>query len=276
MRSKKKLCSKDNQHLFNTRYFSSTKTIFVDDWQEILNKENLYLSLAYLKALEISLPSYGFRYVLFYDKDEKVIGLAYFQIIQITDKDIKFEALSNKMHGILPNSFKKWLTTRLLICGNAFATGENGFLFSDDVSRDDKVHLIDEAIRCIINEEEIKNRKVSISLIKEFWHSNNLIPSKFINYGYHELNIDVNMIAQIDSNWMGFNDYLNALNSKFRTKAKQVFKKSGSLKIIDFDVNTINERLLEIEELYNHMVDKSSFSFGRLNANTLLKLKESL
>ena len=276
MRSKKKLCSKDNQHLFNTRYFSSTKTIFVDDWQEILNKENLYLSLSYLKALEISLPSYGFRYVLFYDKDEKVIGLAYFQIIQITDKDIKFEALSNKMHGILPNSFKKWLTTRLLICGNAFATGENGFLFSNEVSRDDKVHLIDEAIRCIINEEEIKNRKVSISLIKEFWHSNNLIPSKFINYGYHELNIDVNMIAQIDSNWMVFNDYLNALNSKFRTKVKQVFKKSGSLKIIDFDVNTINERLLEIEELYNHMVDKSSFSFGRLNANTLLKLKESL
>ena len=125
-----------------------------------MNKENLYLSLAYLKALEISLPSYGFRYVLFYDKDEKVIGLAYFQIIQITDKDIKFEALSNKMHGILPNSFKKWLTTRLLICGNAFATGENGFLFLNDVPRNDKVHLIDEAIRFIINEEEIKNRKI--------------------------------------------------------------------------------------------------------------------
>jgi predicted N-acyltransferase len=100
--------------------------------------------------------------------------------------------------------------------------------------------------------------------------------SKFVNYGYHELNIDVNMIAQIDSNWTSFNDYMNALNSKFRTKTKQVFKKSENLDIIDFNIITIKERLSEIEELYNHMVDRSSFSFGRLNANTLLKFKENL
>ena len=273
---KNKLCSKNNQHSFTTRYFSSTKNIASDDWRAFLNNQNLYLSIAYLNALEIGLPCYGFRYVLFYNKDEKVIGLAYFQIIHITENDIKFEALSNKMNGLLPNSLKKWIKTRLLICGNAFATGENGFLFSDDVLKNDRLQLIDEATKYIIDEEDIQNRRISISLIKEFWHRNNLMTSKFINYGYHELNIDVNMIAKIDSNWTSFNDYLNALNSKFRTKTKHVFKKSENLDIIDFNIITIKERLPEIEELYNHMVDRSSFSFGRLNANTLLKLKEHL
>lgn len=273
---KNKLCSKNNKHSFTTRYFSSTKSIANDDWRAFLNNQNLYLSIAYLNALEIGLPSYSFRYVLFYNKDEKVVGLAYFQIIHITENDIKFEALSNKMNGLLPNSLKKWIKTRLLICGNAFATGENGFLFSDDVLKNDRLQLIDEATKYIIDEEDIQNRRISISLIKEFWDRNNLMSSKFVNYGYHELNIDVNMIAKIDSNWTSFNDYLNALNSKFRTKTKHVFKKSENLDIIDFNIITIKERLSEIEELYNHMVDRSSFSFGRLNANTLLKFKENL
>jgi hypothetical protein len=180
------------------------------------------------------------------------------------------------MRGLLPNSFNKWLTTRLLICGNAFATGENGFLFLDHISINDQVQLIDRSIQFIVKEEEVQNRKISISLIKEFWYSNDLISPEYINYGYHEINIDVNMIAQIDPKWMSFNDYLNALNSKFRTKTKQVFKKSLNLEIINFDITTIRDRLIEIDELYNHMVDKSSFSFGRLNANTLLKLKQNL
>ena len=113
---KNKLCSKNNQHSFTARYFSSTKSIASDDWRAFLNNQNLYLSIAYLNALEIGLPSYSFRYVLFYNKDEKVVGLAYFQIIHITENDIKFEALSNKMNGLLPNSLKKWIKTRLLIC----------------------------------------------------------------------------------------------------------------------------------------------------------------
>ena len=55
-----------------------------------------------------------------------------------------------------------------------------------------------------------------------------------------------------------------------------MLKKSKQLEIIDFEIDTIQERLSEIDKLYHNMVNKSSFSFGRLNAKTLLELKDKL
>ncbi|MDP4988957.1 MAG: hypothetical protein NWP54_02250, partial [Polaribacter sp.] len=73
-----------------------------------------------------------------------------------------------------------------------------------------------------------------------------------------------------------FDDYLDAMNSKFRTKAKQVLQKSNRIEIRKFTEETILIHLQEIDEMYNTIVDKANFSFGRLNATTLLLVKKAL
>ena len=276
MNIQKYFCSKSETATYHIECFNSILKVNLNDWEGVLRNKNLYLGFDYLIALELGLPDYEFRYLLFYDTNNKIVGISYFQLLNITDRDINFDALSNKMRGLLPNSFKKWLSTRILICGNAFATGENGFIFSECVSKKDEIHHINMCIQYIVDQEAAENRSVSISLIKEFWPNDFLISTYFYNHKYHEVNIDVNMVLNLNKSWNSFDDYLIALNSKFRTKSKQVYKKSNQLKIIDFNIDTIQERLAEIDKLYHHMVNKSSFSFGRLNAKTLLKLKDRL
>jgi len=50
------------------------------------------------------------------------------------------------------------------------------------------------------------------------------------------------------------------------TKAKQVLQKSSRIEIRKFTEETILIHLQEIDEMYNTIVDKANFSFGRLNA----------
>lgn len=276
MNIQKQFCSNSEITSYRIEYYNSIEKVNLDHWEEVSKNQNIYLGHNYLSALEMGLSDFNFRYFLFYDTDNKIVGISYFQLLNITDQDVNFDALSNKMQGLLPLSFKKWLSSRILICGNAFATGENGFVFLDCVSKSDSIELIDKAIQHIVDQEEIANRSISISLIKEFWPNELSQFTAFKSYKYHEVNIDVNMVLDIKPSWSSFDDYLQALNSKFRTKTKQVLKKSEQLEIIDFEIDTIQERLSEIDKLYHNMVNKSSFSFGRLNAKTLLELKDKL
>lgn len=276
MNIQKQFCSKSEITSYRIEYYESIEKVNLDHWEEVSKNQNIYLGHNYLSALEMGLSDFNFRYFLFYDTDNKIVGISYFQLLNITDQDVNFDALSNKMQGLLPLSFKKWLSSRILICGNAFATGENGFVFLDCVSKSDSIELIDKAIQHIVDQEAIANRSISISLIKEFWPNKLSQFTAFKSYKYHEVNIDVNMVLDIKPSWSSFDDYLKALNSKFRTKTKQVLKKSKQLEIIDFEIDTIQERLSEIDKLYHNMVNKSSFSFGRLNAKTLLELKDKL
>ena len=74
-----------------------------------------------------------FRYVILHEED-KPVGIAYFQVINITKNEINTDALAERMGGLLPRHLINSLNINLLICGNAFATGENGYFFKEDVN----------------------------------------------------------------------------------------------------------------------------------------------
>lgn len=244
-------------------------------WDELVKDKNIYLSRDYLSAIERSLPAYDFRYILFYE-NESPVGVGYCQIIKITANEINADELSNRLGGMLPKSIINNIDLKILICGNAFASGENGFLFNDKIDFQEGVGLVTKAVDEVHLAEKKAGNKIAITLIKEFWPSSfdKIVGLK--DTGCSELKIDVNMILTLLDTWDSLEDYLADMNSKFRTKAKHVFKQSEPLEIIHFDVDTIEERLEEINELYNTIVDNASFSFGRLNATTLLELKRSL
>jgi len=113
-------------------------------------------------------------------------------------------------------------------------------------------------------------------MIKEFWPASFEAISYLKEKGCLEINIDVNMVLTLKEEWTQFDDYLDAMNSKFRTKAKQVLQKSSRIEIRKFTEETILIHLQEIDEMYNTIVDKANFSFGRLNATTLLLVKKAL
>jgi hypothetical protein len=255
---------------------SSISQVDKISWNNLIQKENIYLGIPYLGALEMALPSYSFRYFQFYSEDNMLVGIGYCQIIKIGGNDINKDALVERMGGLLPKSLVNSIDMRILICGNAFASGENGFYFLPSIEAKMGLDLITSALDEVHTSAKKEGKKITITLIKEFW------PESFENLAYLkdkgccEINIDVNMVLTLDASWASFDDYLSAMNSKFRTKAKSIFKKSEKLTAINFDIPMIEKRLQEIDELYTIIVDKANFSFGRLNAKTLLEVKKAL
>jgi predicted N-acyltransferase len=259
----------------NTLFCTSIQQVS-SDWDRIVGDKNVYLTRNYLQALEEGLEHTRFHYIQFFSKDRDLIGVAYCQIIPITPNEINVKALSERVGGVLPENLINSIDMKLLICGNAFATGENGFLFSPSVHWDTACDSVNKALGEIHLREKKEGNKIAITLIKEFWSATIKGSNKFKESGFSEVNIDVNMVLRLDESWKSFEDYLAAMNSKFRTKATQVLRKSTRLDCIDFDGDPDDQSIHQVDELYNTIVDKANFSFGRLNGSTLFAMKKSL
>lgn len=261
----------------HTVFYSSITHVTQADWDTIVGDQNPYLTKAYLLALEQGLGHMQFRYIQFYSAAKKPVGIAYCQIVPITSKEINIDALSEKIGGVLPKSLLGSIDLNVMICGNAFATGENGFIFSDKVDDTNAYQSVYTALDELHLREKKADHKIAITMMKEFWPSSFANAEYFKQNGCSEVNIDVNMILTLDSSWATFDDYLGAMNSKFRTKAKQVLKKSSSIQVLDLNTTEDKERSLsDVDHLYNTLLDRANFSFGRFNAKTLFGLKETL
>ncbi len=268
--------SVSSQVNYEAQFFNSIDEIDAEKWNNTLSNRNIYLSIPYLKALQTGLKTYDFKYIIFYNQDKEPVGICYCQIIKITAAEINIAALVQRIGGMLPQNIIKRMDLRVLICGNAFASGENGFLFKEGIETQNAIDLVSNAIDEIHYSEKKQGKKISITMIKEFWPASFEAISYLKDKGCTEINIDVNMVLTLKEEWTQFDDYLDAMNSKFRTKAKQVFQKSSRIEIRKFTEETILIHLDEIDTLYNTIVDRANFSFGRLNATTLLLVKKAL
>ncbi len=115
-------------------------------WNAVIQSENIYLSIPYLASLEMALLDYSFRYFQFYSEDNKPIGIGYCQIIKIGGKDINKDALAERIGGLLPKSIMNNIDVRILICGNAFASGENGYYFLPSIDNKLGLDLVTSAV----------------------------------------------------------------------------------------------------------------------------------
>ena len=76
----------------------------------------------------------------------------------------------------------------------------------------------------------------SAVLLKEFWPDTFVNSDRLKEYSFREFMVDVNMVLQIHPSWDSMGDYLDSMNTKFRTKAKSCFKKSKDIVVKDLDL----------------------------------------
>ncbi len=256
-------------------YYNHIKDIPVEDWNSVNSNNNIFLSLDYLKTLEDTLyENIKFRYIIFYDKKTPV-ALAAAQLIKFNSAQLKFQEFPCKINDTIRNKLFKNLEVRVLVCGNLFSCGEHGFIYnSDKIKAKEAFENLSNALREIRKSEN--SDKPSFILLKEFW------PQSFDNSDYikdhdfREFRIDVNMVLEIPQNWNTFEDYLGSMRTKFRTRAKKVFKKSKKLVVKDFEAQDIVTFKDDIDKLYLSVIDKADFKIGKLNSYTFKHLKQTL
>ena len=239
----------------------SVAAINAEDWNSIVQDQNVYLSLDYLKSLESTMtPEMDFLYTMVYNKQDKSVLAGVFQVVTFLYKK------NDHPSKFLKHFHKDQdgnLSMNMLVCGNVFAGGENGFIHTKDISYAEAIHQMATIILHI--KKEIKtSKKITVMLFKEFWSDTFTESDLLTDFQFQGFQVDVNMILPMHPSWKSMEDYLFSVKTKFRNKAKGVYKKSTSLALRSLNHDEIAANQKRIKELFANVVEKSHYTYGAI------------
>ena len=111
--------------------FDSVNLLNQQHWDALVPSNEVYMSMPYLKALEATLGDHiDFRYILFYNESFDPVGVAIVQLLRFSNQEMNTVDLQERFGSYISDKLLHNLDARVLLCGNAFSTGENGFMFA--------------------------------------------------------------------------------------------------------------------------------------------------
>jgi len=261
---------------FNYTFYDSVSKVNARDWNKVTGSKNIYLSLDYLEGLESAMSGMmRFLYILFYDDAKQPIAAAAVQELTFKGNSLEYKDILSKADIRLKHRIPGAPDLHVLICGNVFACGENGFAHTDAISGEEAYEILAKGLK-LLSKQEKPRRAFSVVLLKDFWLSSAETTDVLKVEKFRDFMIDVNMVLRMDKSWKSREDYLNAMTTKFRTKAKGVYKKSETLTARDMDKQEISKHAERIGVLYSNVVEKAGFRFGSLKAEAFYNFKKNL
>lgn len=253
--------------------FDSIAHVPVDEWNKIIPESKGLMRHAYLTAIEKSSneKEQG-RYVLLY-KNKIPVGAAIFNIVLFTGEDYRTDEKSSLKK--LTNTFKDKVKLRVLVCGHTHISGDHGFIYSKDISHKEAYHALADACYQIRRAEKLRG-KIKLQLIKDFYEAE-FKASKYLEvFKYRQFRVDPNMILKIRPGWNSFDEYLNAMNTKYRKKALSIVKQGTVLERRSLSAEEIEMNFDKIQELYLNVANKAKVRINHFDTTYLVQLKINL
>ena len=265
-------CTNTNTALF----FSSIDEIPAKVWEGLACTENIYFQPYFIKALEKNHPEIIFSYIVLVDKNNHPTAFASIKIIDFHLESIKndLEFLRNigrKLH-VFPD--KKPL--KLLICGNTFVSGEHGVFIKKNQDKKAIIKELAKSINHFVNSDKKLKKQIDAFLLKDFAKESLFITDELKDFKYHTFLVEPNMQLQLQEDWQNFDDYLASMKTKFRVKARKVFKQSTEIRIEEVTIENIDKKLPKMTALYEKVASNAGFNLGNFNLETYKDLKEKL
>ncbi len=268
------------QQINTIEYFSSVRDIPNPIWEQLGCTTNTYFNPKYLIAIEQNHVEIQFCYVVLYDTNQLPIAFAIVQIVDLYLTNIhnnytswvaRIKDIGNK-YGVFYT--KKPL--KILICGNSFLSGEHGIFIKANQDKNQVLQNIIDAISRFVVSDDILKRTIKGFLLKDFITEALTVNDDLLKKDFHSFKVDPNMLMSIDTNWINFTDYLGAMKTKFRVKAKKALELSSGLQEIDITRDNLEYYTPQMTVLYRNVSTKAGFKLGEFNINSYLLLKDNL
>ena len=215
-------------------------------------------------------------YTIFYQQD-RVVGRALFQCgIWEANASYKDEEEEKKQSFSLKNWFANKVKFNGILCGNILLTGEYGFNFDYTTIDKKKVsHIITQAAKGI-EEEYYSDSKLPTAIIAKDLVTTPQLNEDWTSLGYHQFEVQPNMVMQINPAWETFDDYLAELTSKYRVRVKRAYKKSKEITSREFSEADIEANLDTIFQHFISVQKNAGFNLVYLKPTYFLELKKRL
>ena len=224
----------------------SIKGEFKEKWDHHISDNNPFLKSSFLKLFEVYDSKELKPFYIEFNNN-----FIYGNLITIAgEKAVNYYDQNNS------TSLKKWLMKRVKIrvfCfGNTHMSNMPCHQLQSDLISEDKF----KELTSIINQKY----GIRYFLIPDHFFSAIKANKRNLSSQFNIFKIDPDMRLDIPENWKSFEDYNNAISSKYKKRLRGELKKSKALssKIISKE-DLINLKG-QMSELYNNVYQKSSFS----------------
>ena len=262
-------CKNTNTALF----YSSINDIPTNTWKTLNCENNVYFHKDFLKSIEKNHPEITFSYIVLVDNHEIPIAFSSIQIVNFYMNSIQndFDFLKNL--GKKLRILKDNIPLKLLISGNTFVSGEHGVFIKQNQDKQKVILALAKAINHFVNSNKNLKNSIDAFLLKDFVNESLFITDELKNVSYNPFSVEPNMLLNIDENWQNFDDYLAAMKTKFRVKAKKAFSQSTLIKIEEITSENIENQIIEMTALYKKVAANSNFNLGTFNLETYKDFK---
>ena len=259
------------------------------DWDAFVAQfapHNLYLSRDYLTALEAAVQGTATRcvYVLFYRRDVAV-GAVLCQVnrydavesgrLDRPNPDLSFWA---RLNARIKRTFARWGNSYIFVAGNLYATNERHYVFHPTLlNREAQANLLYEGIEQA-RRQTARQMGVSIpvTLHKEFFEGSLPLLAEVERHGALRVAVEPNMTLRIDPTWQTFEDYLDAMHSKYRVRARRALTKLEGLETRCLTAKEIAENEATIYALYRNVEREAGYNMAPLPLHYFTHLAETL
>lgn len=258
---------------------------FATEWDALAPKHNVFLQSQYLHTLQKFPPQkMGFRYMILH-KGEKPVGIIYVQTYFVRMADsVKQKEAPTGLWNRFKNSIQQWFINKavfnVLICGNLILTGEHGYYISDDsLIEEESIRLVAAAMDLLQDiEEATTKKKVHIQMFKDYpaKATREAIKIGLRKANYHKYTIQPCMYMRLPKEWASFDDYTNAMSSKYRVRARRAAKKGAELTKRELTLEEIEANNDRIYELYSNIAGNVGFNAYTFDEKYFLALKKNL
>lgn len=251
-------------------------------WDSVAAQGSLFLRRAVLRVFEGHGPDNIVpRYAMIFRGDKPVAILAV-QMVSITGKQLRREEASEKRSSSLlrralspaARVASASLSERILVAGNLLSWGFHGIAFAAGEEHADLWPAVAEALYRIRRAERLTGQ-TDFVLVKDLTAQQNGLEA-LRRFSYRPLETEPNMVLSIDPAWRAYDDYLAALDAKYRRNAKdQVKKLVGAGCTIEplIDLTPHSRRL---HELYRSVQGNASVRLVTLTETCLPALAQAL
>ena len=262
----------------NALFFDSIDKIPENLWAELGVENDSYLSSSYLKCIEKNHTGVIFSYMFLLNSSNKPIAFANLQIVDFyldgvndsfRDTLLNIKKLLRKI-GIFPD--KKPI--KLLISGNLFVSGEHGIFIQRNQDKRQVVKSMAKAFSEHLNQDKKLVNSIDAFMLKDFLDESLFISNELKRFNYHPFSVEPNMRLNLNPSWKNFDDYLGAMKTKFRVKARKAIQQSAALTAKNIDAKEIKVYLPEMISLYKKVANSATFNLTHFNLQTYIDLKE--
>ncbi len=241
--------------------FNSIFDIEEEKWKAFIPSSRFFLSYNYLSTLEKSNQEMEFRYIVLLDKNKKYMGVCYFQIVAFKGEMLyKYVSNAKKLIKLFLEKSLSLIDSKIIALGNLIFTCESGVYFSAEINNADKKQYVQNMIQKV--EEPYNFKTIGLLISEELTAENYPFYKKS---GFEIFEVENKMIFKTLP-FKSFEEYQNALTSKYRIRKNKIYKLNEHTEVISIDKFNFDIFENDIQKLFLNVLERSKFKLMNLNS----------